>query len=125
MPDTDQHAHEQAATRPLLQSVVVMLRQAVDEVDEAQRRIGETHGSPGDEDRRAVARLLESVRGNLMDTVIGLQLMQRRQGAHSTGNYPSTNDAGSGSRRTADQTEWVDPKPDAESQTNGTQGPEE
>lgn len=77
MQDIDRHAEHTGATESLLQSLAMVLRQALDDVDEAQRRISDASRPLADNDVRAMGRLLESVKGNLLDTIIGLQLVQR------------------------------------------------
>jgi len=91
MQDTDRHAEHASTTEPLLQSLTMVLRQALDGVDEAQWRISDASRPLGDDDVRAVRHLLESVKGNLMDTIIGLQLVQRARDLHPK-DYPPPSD---------------------------------
>lgn len=88
MKQADEHPTPRVDMESMLFSIARALRDALDDVNEAQHWAEQRKRNPYDKDaERAVQRLLQSVEGNLMDTVVGIRLVKKLSVDHSSDNH--------------------------------------
>lgn len=95
MNDSDEQHTRRVRVESVLHSIERALRNALSDVNYAQDLIRRENGHPterGGGHSEALQRLLQSIEGNLMDTVVGIRIINNQFGANASPARPPDTD---------------------------------